>query len=143
MQPETPTPDIHPGQTPQNSEPNLEHIVPEQGQSLDSGGIEAGLDRVEQQAEARAIAGDVASTTLTPTTVPTDDNVAKDTTDDDSSNTPLVANDDDLIEKEWVDKAKEIVAATKDDPYTREEAASKLQVEYLKKRYGKELKAVQ
>lgn len=52
---------------------------------------------------------------------------------------PVVANDDDLIEKEWVDKAKQILATTKDDPYRREKEVSKLQVEYLKKRYGKEL----
>lgn len=52
---------------------------------------------------------------------------------------PMVANDDDLIEKEWVDKAKQILATTKDDPYRREKEVSKLQVEYLKKRYGKEL----
>lgn len=52
---------------------------------------------------------------------------------------PLVANDDDLIEKEWVDKAKKIVSETKDDPYRREAEVGKLQVEYLRKRYGKEL----
>lgn len=54
---------------------------------------------------------------------------------------PLVANDDDLIEKEWVDKAKKIVSETKDDPYRREAEVGKLQVEYLRKRYGKELGA--
>jgi len=32
------------------------------------------------------------------------------------ADTPLVAADEDLIEKEWVDKAKKIVEATKDDP---------------------------
>lgn len=54
---------------------------------------------------------------------------------------PLTANDDDLIEKEWVDKAKAIIVQTKDDPYEREKEVSKLQVEYLRKRYGKELGA--
>ena len=58
-----------------------------------------------------------------------------------ASDTPLVANDDDLIEKEWVDKAKKIVTETKDDPYRREAEVGKLQVEYLRKRYGKELGA--
>ena len=53
---------------------------------------------------------------------------------------PAVAADDEVIEKEWVDKAKKIVADTKDDPYTQEKAVSKLQADYLKKRYGKELK---
>jgi Txe/YoeB family toxin of Txe-Axe toxin-antitoxin module len=53
--------------------------------------------------------------------------------------TPLAAADDDLIEKEWVDKAKKIVEETKDDPYRREQAVGQLQKDYLKKRYGREL----
>lgn len=52
---------------------------------------------------------------------------------------PAVAADDDLIEKEWVDKAKKIIAETKDDPYLREREVTRLQADYLKKRYGKEL----
>lgn len=56
-----------------------------------------------------------------------------------STDIPLVANDDDLIEKEWVDKAKKIITDTKDDPYRREQEVSKLQAEYLRKRYGREL----
>jgi hypothetical protein len=56
---------------------------------------------------------------------------------------PLVANDDDLIEKEWVDKAKKIIVETKDDPYRREQEVGKLQADYLRKRYGKELGASQ
>jgi hypothetical protein len=53
---------------------------------------------------------------------------------------PLVASDDEVIEKEWVDKAKKIITQTKDDPYQQEKEVSKLQADYLKKRYGKELK---
>lgn len=52
---------------------------------------------------------------------------------------PLIAGDDDLIEKEWVEKAKHIIASTKDDPYRREREVGQLQVDYLKKRYGREL----
>ena len=53
------------------------------------------------------------------------------------SGAPLVASDDDLIEKEWVDKAKKILLETKDDPYRREKEVSKLQIEYIRKRYGR------
>lgn len=53
---------------------------------------------------------------------------------------PLMASDEDLIEKEWVDKAKKIVAQTHDDPYAQEKEVSRLQADYLKKRYGKEIK---
>lgn len=53
---------------------------------------------------------------------------------------PAAAADEDLIEKEWVDRAKKIVASTKNDPYLQEQEVSKLQADYLKKRYGKEVK---
>ncbi len=52
---------------------------------------------------------------------------------------PDVAADDNLIEKEWVDKAKHIITETADDPHAREQAVSQLQKEYLRRRYGKEL----
>jgi hypothetical protein len=52
---------------------------------------------------------------------------------------PAIAGDDDLIEKEWVDKAKKIILETKDDPYKREQEVNRLQADYLFKRYGKEL----
>ncbi len=52
---------------------------------------------------------------------------------------PTLAGDDDLIEKEWVDKAKMIITETQNDPYRREQEVNKLQVDYLRKRYGKEL----
>jgi hypothetical protein len=54
---------------------------------------------------------------------------------------PAVAADDDLIEKEWVDKAKQIISLTKHDPARREKEVGRLQADYLKKRYGKELGA--
>lgn len=56
------------------------------------------------------------------------------------SDTPLAANDDDVIEKEWVNKAKKIVAETRHDPYAQEKQVSRLQADYVKKRYGKEIK---
>lgn len=57
----------------------------------------------------------------------------------DDSAAPVSANDDDLIEKEWVDRAKQIIAETKDDPYRREREVSKLQIEYIRRRYGREI----
>jgi hypothetical protein len=53
---------------------------------------------------------------------------------------PLVAGDDDLIEKEWVDKAKKIIQETRSDPYAQEKEVGKLQADYIKKRYGKDVK---
>ncbi len=54
-----------------------------------------------------------------------------------TSDTPLVAADEDVIEKEWVDKAKAIIQQTKDDPYKRTQQVNALQRDYLQKRYGK------
>lgn len=56
-----------------------------------------------------------------------------------TSANPVVAADDDLIEKEWVDQAKKIINDTKDDPRRRELEVTKLQIDYLKKRYGRDV----
>src|SRR5207237_1722233 len=53
---------------------------------------------------------------------------------------PQIADDADLIEKEWVLKAKQIVEHTKHDPYKQNEEMTKIKAEYLKKRYGREVK---
>lgn len=57
-----------------------------------------------------------------------------------AGDTPAVALDEDLIEKEWVEKAKKVIAETKHDPYMQKQAVSRLQADYLNKRYGKSVK---
>lgn len=52
---------------------------------------------------------------------------------------PASAKDSDRIEKEWVKRAESVVASTKNDPYEQERQVSHLQVDYLKKRFGKDL----
>lgn len=54
--------------------------------------------------------------------------------------TPAIADDADLIEKEWVEKAKEIVEKTKADPYVQNKELNKMKADYMKKRYNKDLK---
>mgnify|MGYP006344545953 CR=1 FL=1 len=51
--------------------------------------------------------------------------------------TPLVAADEDLIEKEWVERAKSIIQQTKDDPHARTQQVNELQRGYLEKRFGR------
>ena len=58
----------------------------------------------------------------------------------DSSAAPMLAADEDIIEKEWVDKAKKVIAQTKNDPYQKEREVSKLQADYLQKRYSRDVK---
>ena len=56
---------------------------------------------------------------------------------------PEEANDLDLIEKEWVLKAKQIVEHTFDDPYTQQAEISKMKADYMKKRWGKDIKTIE
>lgn len=101
-------------------------------------GLEAHQERSEQVAETRAIANDMAApstatavvTPVAPTQAPMDNTSA-------ASSTPLVAADEDVIEKEWVDKAKDIVSKTKDDPHARSEQVDGLRKDYQQKRFGK------
>jgi hypothetical protein len=71
--------------------------------------------------------------------------------DDDSSKTvpakvkdlgdsPATADDIDLIEKEWVEKAKQIVEQTKNNPREQNIALGKMKADYLKKRFNKVIK---
>lgn len=53
---------------------------------------------------------------------------------------PAVADDLDLIEKEWVEKAKQIVAQTRSDPHAQNKEMNRFKADYMQKRYGKEIK---
>lgn len=53
---------------------------------------------------------------------------------------PVIADDADLIEKEWVAKAKEIVERTRHDPYEQNKEVEKMKADYMKKRYNREIK---
>jgi hypothetical protein len=104
-------------------------------------GIEAGAERMEQRSEAApaAVNSMPALPPLQVAPAPTPVVAVDDTSAPVVDDSPIVAGDDDLIEKEWVDKAKKIIMQTKDDPYRREQEVNKLQADYLRKRYGKEL----
>ncbi len=53
---------------------------------------------------------------------------------------PLSAEDKDLIERIWVDKAKMIVRQTYGDPFVQSKALGQVKADYIRKRYGKEIK---
>ncbi len=57
------------------------------------------------------------------------------------SPTPAAADDSDLIEQEWVNKAKAIVERTKTDPHIQNQEINKIKADYIKKRYNREVKA--
>lgn len=99
--------------------------------------LERGHERVEQVAEARASVSDAAATATTVPVTPAVPVPAQAPLSQPATTTPLVAADEDLIEKEWVDKAKEIIEQTRDDPHARTQKVNELQRDYLQKRYGK------
>jgi len=57
-------------------------------------------------------------------------------------NTPMPADadDTDLIEREWVDKAKAIVEHTKADPHLQNQEINKMKADYIQKRYNRQIK---
>ena len=58
------------------------------------------------------------------------------------ANTPATAEDNDLIEKEWVDKAKHIVEKTRNDPHLQNKEINQIKADYIKKRYNKNIKLI-
>ena len=54
----------------------------------------------------------------------------------------VIAEDNDVIEKEWVDRAKKIISLTSNDPYVEAKEMNKLKATYMKKRFNKELPQV-
>jgi len=143
MEPKLPAPNLGLEHTPVGYSRNIERapqqLTPERI-------VERRTEQLERSVESDniAISNAVATPTL-PLVVGSTSSVPADGDDTASlaTDVPMVANDDDLIEKEWVDKAKKIIAQTKDDPYRREQEVGKLQADYLRKRYGKELGASQ
>lgn len=57
-----------------------------------------------------------------------------------ADDTPMDADDVDLIEKVWVEKAKSIVKDTQGNPHVQNEQMSKIKSSYMKKRYDRDVK---
>lgn len=57
-----------------------------------------------------------------------------------SVNDPQQSDDNDVIAKEWVDKAKSIVSHTQGDPHAKSIQLTYLKKDYIQKRYGKTIK---
>lgn len=104
--------------------PAVPEIAPDSGEAVNQNGGMV-LPQVQQ-------------TPITPVTDP----VANSTTDPAIiiPDTPDIADDVDLIETEWVNKAKKIVHETRDDPRQQKRQVSALKADYMKKRYGKDVK---
>lgn len=77
------------------------------------------------------------STTATQHVAPTHLVMASDQAQADDAH--LIADDVDVIEKEWVEKAKKVISLTSNDPYVEAKELGKLKISYMKKRFNKEL----
>lgn len=100
-------------------------------------GMERSAERQEQMAEAGAAASDMATAAPVANPVaPVVPPVAAPTSTPTAVSGPVTAADEDLIEKEWVDKAKSIVQNTVDDPHARTSQVSQLRLDYREKRHG-------
>lgn len=53
------------------------------------------------------------------------------------------AKESERIEPVWINKAKEIIAQTHDDPYLRKDEMSRVKAEYIQKRFNKQIKTDQ
>lgn len=136
MEPKSPTPHFETENPVVSYETKVEsapvQLTPEFGQVAERGG-----EQLEQRSDS-AIGQQAAPAPVLPPPIPMP---AVDDTSSvaDPSVGPVAAADEDLIEKEWVDRAKQIIEQTKDDPFRREQEVNKLQADYLRKRYGREL----
>lgn len=64
---------------------------------------------------------------------------ADDTTTATSTPATMTA-DDDNVEKEWVNKARQIVERTRNDPYRQSEELTLVKADYMRQRYNKIVK---
>lgn len=96
----------------------------------------------ERPAESQSLAAELPQASPPPmmspgaSTLPTDDPQAAATS---QAAAPVVADDSDLIEKAWVEKAKSIVEGTRNDPYLQNKELNSFKADYMKKRYNKDI----
>lgn len=112
---------------PGNNESNVEQLSDNRIETDRSTAVEAAKQSAMQAATSASNTALPSSPSPTPVS-----NVAFTTN-------PVIAADGDLIEKEWVDRAKQIVTETRDQPRLREERTSELKRDYLGKRFGREI----
>lgn len=137
MEPQLPSPSIGPERAPSQPERvTAPFLTPETAPAPKSG------ERQETHENQPSGPSDPAPQVqpIAPPPLPQIQAVPDNATSQPADDTPAVAADEDLIEKEWVEKAKKVIAETKHDPYLQEQAVSKLQADYLQKRYNKTIK---
>ncbi len=114
--------------------------LPEQGEQRPEQAAERAPARPEKspqtvkQPALPAVPDDIPAADAPVIAAPADDK------DNDAFDPHQAAQDSDHIEPQWVDKAKAVIAQTKDDPYIQKHEMSKIKAEYIRKRFGKNVK---
>src|SRR3989344_1871071 len=106
-------------------------------------GIEQGGPSKEGASKAPATAVPTMPQPVMPTTQPPAEPPAQAEPPQATASVPssgLQAADSDRIEKEWVQKAKNIVSSTHEDPYKQKNEMSQVKADYIQKRFGKNIK---
>ena len=116
--------------------------------SLPDAQTEAGKSSIEQQpspafekAAGSGVSQAMPATIPLPTApIPTSTSTQTDASTTTSASSLQIPDDKDLIEKEWVNKAKAIVNQTQSDPYKQSEGLTLLKADYMKKQFNKTIK---
>ncbi len=120
-----------------------EALQPTVAQSFEAPSIDVGNERLASQAieAAQSNPGQAPATSpLAPPAVSQQATALPQQAQPSFPGMPTIADDTDLIEKEWVLKAKEIVARTRHDPYQQNKQVESFKADYMKKRYNKDIK---
>jgi hypothetical protein len=122
--------------------PPYEQLPPAPTKPPEAGQIEQGHPAVpEIAASVNAVSQAIPPATI-PLPMPHSSSTisSKTSKSDDNQTGPRVIQDKDLIEKEWVNKAKAIVERTGEDPYKQSEELTVLKADYMKKQFNKTVK---
>jgi hypothetical protein len=132
-----------PATSPELSKPQ-ENLVPLGGEEIMAGVPLEKLD-LASQSERLSSANSVVSQVVQDDQSQTTSQIVQDSAQTDStsfaqSSSSLIADDVDVIEKMWVQKAKIIVNETRDDPRKQSTQLSHMKRDYIKKRFNKDIK---
>ena len=122
-----PTPQFEAPQPAQGPEQQHDKKMEESGQS------EAGAGKQQPAALNAVLQIPVDIPAAAPVAIPAD------TTQDDqsASGTDLHQTDSRVMEAQWVERAKKVIAQTKDDPHAQKQKMSQVKAEYIRKRFNK------
>ena len=102
---------------------------------------------VEQAPSAEQLTTDQQGRTMVadPTAVatPTDQPTTQPTQATAPTSSPPAAADNDVIEKEWIAKAQQVISGARGDPHKQQKEVSKLMADYVLKRFGKKIGEVE